>query len=342
MLSRCMARTISIVGAGRVGRTLGKRLRELGWRIGAVVTQSPATARAAVRAIGAGIPQVLPANLFWANPLRGSGLQLRHKRSLGKGAFALSASRPGLDREAPEVNPFCHALESDVILVAVPDGAIETVARRLAQKCGKACRGKVVLHTSGALDRSVLAPLARCGAATGSLHPMQTFSGRALPNLKGVIFAVEGDARARRAAQQIARHLGGVPVTIKGASKPAYHAAAVLVAGQALGLVEAATRILRRAGFTRRRAVAALLPLMRQMLDNFERLGPQAAWTGPVARGDLAVVAEHRKALKKFPREFREAYAALSLLAGRVLSKKPAATIQQLKRALKKSGGGPI
>lgn len=296
MLSRCMARTISIVGAGRVGRTLGRRLRELGWRIGAVVRRSAATSRAAVRAIGGGTP---------------------HAR---------------LMREV---------FEADVILVAAPDSAIAAVSAELARVGGKECRGKVVLHASGALNRSILAALARCGAATGSLHPMQTFSGRALPNLKGVIFAVEGDPRARRIAQQIARQLGGVPVTIKSANKPAYHAAGALVAGHALALVEAAAQMLVKIGFTRRRATAALLPLMRQMLDNFEHLGPQAAWTGPIARNDYAVVAKHGKALRRYPREFQESYASLSLLAGRVLSKKPAATISQLKRALKNSGGKP-
>ena len=296
MLSRCMARTISIVGAGRVGRTLGRRLRELGWRAGAVVTRSAATSRAAVRAIGGGTPYVR------------------------------------LTREV---------FDADVALMATPDNAIAAVSAELARVGGKKCRGKVVLHASGALDRSVLAPLAHCGAATGSLHPMQTFSGRSLPNLKGVIFAVEGDPRARRIAQQIARQLGGVPVTINSANKPAYHAAGALVAGHALALVEAATQMLGKIGFTRRRAVAALLPLMRQMLDNFERLGPQAAWTGPIARDDYAVVAKHGKALRRYPREFQESYTALALLAGRMLSKKPVATISQLKRALKHSGGRP-
>jgi predicted short-subunit dehydrogenase-like oxidoreductase (DUF2520 family) len=291
MLSRCMARTISIVGAGRVGRTLGNRLRELGWRIGAVVTRSRASSRAAVRAIGAGAP---------------------HAR-LTRAVF-----------------------DADIILVATPDGAIARVASELARIGGSESRGKVVLHVSGGLDSSALAPLARRGAAVGSLHPMQTFTGLASPKLDGVIFAVEGDPRARRAAQQIARYLGGVPVTIKGACKPAYHAAAALVAGHALGLLEAATQILVRAGFTRRRATAALLPLTRQMLDNFERLGPRAAWTGPIARGDFAVVAKHAKALEQFPREFRRAYVALSLLAGRALSSTPAATIQHLKHKLKK------
>ena len=48
MLSRSMSRssshtmpqTISIIGAGRVGQTIAKRLRKLGWQIGAVVTRS--------------------------------------------------------------------------------------------------------------------------------------------------------------------------------------------------------------------------------------------------------------------------------------------------------------
>lgn len=285
-----MARTISIVGAGRVGRTLAHRLRNLGWRIGAVVTQSHKTSNAAVRAIGGGIPH---ANL------------------------------------RPEV------LDADIILICTPDGALATAAKALAKFSASNFRGKVILHTSGALDRSVLAPLARRGASTGSLHPMQTFTGRGAPRLEGVIFAVEGDRAAHSAAQKIARSLGGVPVTIHGASKPAYHAAGALVAGHGLALAEAATLTLTRLGFSRRRALEALLPLIRQMLDNYERLGPHAAWTGPVSRGDYATVAKHAAALRAYPREFKESYAALALLAARVLSKHPAATRKKIKRALK-------
>jgi predicted short-subunit dehydrogenase-like oxidoreductase (DUF2520 family) len=284
-----MPRTISIVGAGRVGKTLGRCLRRLGWRIGAVVARSDAHAKAAVRWIGAGRPQ-------------------------GR-----------LTRDV---------FEADVILLATPDKTLAG-AEQLARIAGNACKGKVVLHTSGALDSGVLAPLARLGAATGSLHPMQTFTGREVPKLKGVVFAVEGDPAARRVAHRIARELGGIPVIIDASSKAAYHAAGALVAGHALALIEAATRILMRSGFTRRRAMQAVLPLTRQMLDNFERFGPQAAWTGPIARGDYAVVHAHGKALRPYPREFQQAYAALALLAGRVLAKDSKRTITKLRAALR-------
>jgi predicted short-subunit dehydrogenase-like oxidoreductase (DUF2520 family) len=295
MLARSMARTISIVGAGRVGTTLGRRLCELEWKVGAVVTRSPGTARAAVRAIGAGVAQA----------------------GLTPSIFA-----------------------ADVVLLATPDGALAAVAEELAAIAGKQCRGKIVLHTSGALDRTVLAALEQCGASTGSLHPMQTFSGRGLPRLDGVIFAVEGDRRATRAAQSMARALGGAPVAMQGQGKPAYHAAGALVAGYGLGLVEAATQILMKRGFTRRRAVQALLPLMRQMLDNFEKLGPQAAWTGPLSRADFATIEMHMRALRDLPVEFPAAYAALARLSARVLSKDAEGVLERLGQALQEFKGG--
>jgi predicted short-subunit dehydrogenase-like oxidoreductase (DUF2520 family) len=49
-----MPKTLSIVGAGRVGRALGRRLHELGWKIGVVSARTEASARKGVRFIGAG------------------------------------------------------------------------------------------------------------------------------------------------------------------------------------------------------------------------------------------------------------------------------------------------
>ena len=291
ILCDCMARTISIVGAGRVGISLAKHLRGLGWRIGAVLTRSKATARAAARRIGAGKP---------------------------------------FDRLTREV---CAA---DVILFATPDDVLPGIARELARVCGAGCKGKIALHTSATLDRSALAPLARLGASTGSLHPMQAFGGKVVPQLKGVIFGIEGDAAARRMAQSIAKSLGGIPVAIETSDKAAYHAAAVMAGGSIYPVVEAGLQLLMSVGFTRERASQTLLPLVRQILDNIERIGPRAAWTGPLSRGDYAVVAKHMDALRRYPPEFGESYAALAKLAARVLSKDPAAMQRQLNRALGK------
>jgi predicted short-subunit dehydrogenase-like oxidoreductase (DUF2520 family) len=317
-----MSRTVSIVGAGRVGISLGKRLHELGWRIGAVVTRSKSSASAAIRRIGAGTP-------FAATVvLRGSELQLRHKASRKRGALA------------PEDSALAQPLSSDLILFATPDDVMPAVAQSLADGLRNAAgphvlRGKVVLHTSATLDRSALAPLARLGASTGSLHPMQAFGGKVVPKLKGVIFGIEGDAKARRLAQSIAKSLGGIPVVIETADKPAYHAAAVMAGGSIYPVLEAGLQLLISVGFTRQRASQTLLPLLRQIFDNIERIGPRAAWTGPLSRGDYAVVAKHMDALRRYPPEFAKSYAALAQLAARILSKDPVATSKRLDRALK-------
>src|ERR1700732_1459581 len=270
-----MRGALAIIGAGRVGRALGRRLHELDWKIGAVITRSEASARQAVRCIGAG------------------------------------KARATLSREV---------LASRLILIATPDDAVVKIAAELARIGAEELRGKVVLHTSGALNSSALKAVRDWGAAVGSMHPLQSFSGVAVPPLEGKVFAIEGDSAAVRLARQIARALGGLPVQIAGGSKVLYHAAAAFAAGHVLAVEESATRLLMLAGMKRGEAVRALLQLTRQVLENFEGLGPRAAWTGPLARGDYGVVAAHLTAMKRLPREFSNAYAALNDLATLVLS----------------------
>src|SRR5712664_2912715 len=263
MLTQQMPETLSIVGAGRVGKALGRCLHDLGWRVGVVATRSIPTARAAVRAIGAGDPA---------------------------------------DHLTRQV------LASKVVLIATPDDGIEDVATGLAHLGGNEWRDKVVLHTSGSLDSSVLGPLADAGAETGSIHPMQTFSGQSVPDLAGCVFGIEGSPKAMKVARKMIRQTGG----------------------QVLALLETATRLLMAQGFTRRQAARALLPLTRQTLDNFERIGPRAAWTGPMARGDFSTVQRHVDALSDFPPEYQDAYKVLSRLAAAVLSDDSSALLQKL------------
>jgi predicted short-subunit dehydrogenase-like oxidoreductase (DUF2520 family) len=280
-----MSETLSIVGAGRVGRALGRQLRELGWRIGVVTGRSITTARAAVHAIGAGHP---------------------------------------MDRLTSQI------FASEVVLIATPDSAIEGLAEKLGRLGGDELRGKVVLHTSGALDSSVLRPLADKGAATGSMHPMQTFSNQSTPKFERLVFGIDGSSVASNVARKMIHQMGGIAIRLSGPNKAAYHAAASFACSHVLALMETATQLLMSQGFTRRQAGRALLSLTRQMLDNFERVGPRAAWTGPLTRGDYSTVRAHAEALADFPHEYLEAYKALSRLTAAVLSTKPGPMLQQL------------
>ncbi len=283
-----MQNSLAIIGAGRVGRALGRRLRELGWKIGAVVTRSEASARKAVRFIGAG------------------------------------KACAGLTRQI---------LVSQVILIPTPDDQVAVVAQELARIGEEELSGKVVLHTSGAMDSTVLTSVQQWGAKIGSMHPLQSFSGVAVPSLEGKVFALEGETQAVRVARRIARALGGSPVHIAGSKKLLYHAAAAMAAGQVLAVEEAATQLLILLGMKRSEAVRALLPLTRQVLENFERLGPRAAWTGPLSRGDYKVVRAHSNALREWSNEFMDAYEALNRLAARVLPQDSAGMLAELEKS---------
>lgn len=283
-----MQNSLAIVGAGRVGRALGRRLRELGWNIGAVVTRNEASARRSIQFIGAG------------------------------------KACAGLTRQI---------LASRVILIATPDDEIAVVAQELARIGGEELRGKVVLHTSGAMDSAVLEAVKERGAAVGSIHPLQSFSGVTVPSLEGKVFAIEGETQAVRMARRIARALGGSPVRILGSKKLLYHAAAAMAAGHVLAVEEAATQLLVSLGMRRSEAVRALSPLTRQVLENFERLGPRAAWTGPLSRGDYNVVRAHLGALRESPKEFAQAYEALNRLAARVLAQDTAGMLAELEKS---------
>ena len=278
---------ISIVGGGRIGRALGRRLREQGWKIHSVVTRSEATARRAVRSIGGG------------------------------------SAHAELSRSV---------LSAPIVLIAVPESSISEIVTRLASFEESEWHAKTVLHTSGALNSEVLARLHVLGAAVGSIHPLQTFSGIGVPALDGRIFVIEGSSRAIRVARAMTRAFGGQPVLLKAATKPLYHAAAVLAAGHMLALEEAAVQIFVSLGMKRREALRALLPLTRQVIENLERVGPRAAWTGPLARGDYNVIAMHEVALKSAGLEYLDAYRAVNRLAARVLARDADAAIGELSR----------
>jgi predicted short-subunit dehydrogenase-like oxidoreductase (DUF2520 family) len=271
-----METSLAIVGAGRVGRALGRRLRELGWTIGSVVARTEPTARSAVRFIGAG------------------------------------KAEAGLTR---------RVLLSSVILIAVPDSEIATTTDQLARMGAEELRGHIVLHTSGALDATILRPLRDYGASVGSMHPLQTFTQVAPPPLEGKLFTIEGDPVAVRAARKIARSLGAAPIAIEPRKKPLYHAAGAFAAGHALVVLESAVQLLMAIGIKRTEALRALLPMTKQVLQNYDRLGARAAWTGPLARGDYEVVAKHISALRDYSPEYQKAYEALNRLAERVLGR---------------------
>ena len=218
-----------------------------------------------------------------------------------------------------------------IVFITTGDSAIESVCAATA-RAGGFRAGQIVLHCSGALTADALDSARRRGAAVGSLHPLQSFARSNDASLRGVWFSFQGDAAAKRTAREITKRLGGHFIEISAEAKPLYHAAAVIASNYLVALTDAASSLLSASGAPVGRSVEALLPLILGTIGNLRAVGLPQALTGPIARGDAAIVAGHVEALRVRAPELLELYCVMGLRTLSVARKKGRLTASQCRR----------
>ena len=183
--------------------------------------------------------------------------------------------------------------EPDLVLLCVPDSAIRGVAAAIAP-------GPWVAHVSGATPLAALAPHVR----RFGVHPLQTFTrARGPEQLDGAWAAVTAETdEARTRGLWLAGRLGLRPFELREESRILYHAGAAMASNYLVTLHRLASRLFERAGAP----PEALLPLMRRTIDNGFEL------TGPIARGDWAIVDAHLAAIHEAAPDIEVVYRALA------------------------------
>jgi predicted short-subunit dehydrogenase-like oxidoreductase (DUF2520 family) len=257
---------LNIVGAGHVGRALGRLFFTHGvFAIQDIKTRSAASARDAAAFIGAGTP------------------------------VDTGALRP-----------------AGVWMLAVADDAIAGVAATLAASMPMA--GAVVFHCSGAKASTELQALRDAGAFVASVHPVRSFADPAAvaAAFDGTFCGVEGDAAALALLLPAFEAIGARPVHIDPAAKTVYHAAAVFASNYLVTVMDAALRAYAAAGIPADVARELARPLATETLANVLRLGPEAALSGPIARGDGATVARQHAAVAAWDGPTGDLYDALA------------------------------
>ncbi len=189
---------------------------------------------------------------------------------------------------------------ADIVFITTPDDLIETTCTEIAQHKGFE-RNSVVVHCSGALSSDILSSAAGCGAFLATLHPLQSFASvdHAVTLVPGSFCAIEGDSRAVPIVRQMVEDIGGIPLEITKEKKTLYHAAAVAASNYLVTLMHLSLELNKAAGLTRDISFNALLPLIKGTLSNIAEKGIPGALTGPIARGDIATVTNHIKAIEK-------------------------------------------
>lgn len=209
-------------------------------------------------------------------------------------ALANALATAGYEVEGP-LGRGADGAGADAVLLCVPDGEIAVAAAQIAP-------GRLVGHCSGATGLGPLAP-----HEAFSLHPLMTVTADGA-DFAGAGAAIAGDTpRAVALARELAGALGMRPVEITEPNLTAYHAAASIASNFLITLEAAAERLGATVGLERDQ----LVPLVRATVENWARLGPERALTGPVARGDEVTVAHQRAAVAEAAPELLDLFDAL-------------------------------
>jgi len=237
-----------------------------------------------------------------------------HGTGRAAGALALAATRAGhaitaVHGRTPEAVAELEALvvvtpgTADLRIIAVADDAVAAVASALSDE-----PFTPTVHVSGALPVSALGPLG-CGPV-GSFHPLQ-----ALPDARAGADRLAGSWIAVTAAEPFASTLdafaesiGGRPFRLADADKALYHAAAVAAGNFTVAALGVAERLLTEAGVP----FEAAAPLVAGIVANVFELGPRAALTGPIARGDTGTVARQLEAIAEVSDDVLEMFLAMA------------------------------
>jgi predicted short-subunit dehydrogenase-like oxidoreductase (DUF2520 family) len=259
--------------------------------------------------------------------LRVAGYEIDQIISQKNAASLRRAQRLARQVGAAAVAMAPEQIESEIVWFCVPDAAIRSVATRLALAGN--WKGKVALHSSGALTGDELSSLSKRGAKVASVHPLMTFVRGSQPSFAGVPFAIEGNPQAVQAARAIVFSLHGKPFAIEKKHKAAYHCWGMFASPLLDALLVTSERIAHAAGVERAAARERMLPILRQTLENYAAFGAAGAFSGPIVRGDVETVKKHLRVLGGVPGAL-EVYVALARMALHDLPARNRTTLKKL------------
>jgi len=278
---------VAIVGYGKVGRVLARALPVAGYQVAAIVT-------------------------------RQEGVVVKNTlilRSVGELANEVEIVILCLRDE--EIAKAVEALPDAVIpaQAGIQTGQTSPLSLIDSTRLDSRLRGndRIVCHTAGALSAELLAPARDKRWQVMAWHPMMTFTGdEGAELLKDVTFGIDGDEEAVELGEQLARDLGGIPFRVPPELRGTYHLSAVFACNLLGALVGESLDLLEKVGMDQQRAMQAIEPLIKATIESITRKGLSDSITGPIKRGDVAIVSKHLEILSQYA-EAEQIYCALSL-----------------------------
>lgn len=226
-------------------------------------------------------------------PVIGSAL-----RAAGHTIVGVSASSERSRERADDMLPGVPILSvedlverSEVVILAIPDDAIEGLVQGLAQM-GRWQTGQLLIHLSGAHGVGILSAATAQGVIPLAIHPAMTFTGTSIDvaRLVGTPCAVTAPPLVLPIAQALVVEMGGEPVEVLEENRALYHVGLAYGSNFLNAIVLQSLEILRVAGIED--PGTFVTPLLSAALDRSLRQGVTAI-SGPVSRGDAGTIDTH-------------------------------------------------
>jgi predicted short-subunit dehydrogenase-like oxidoreductase (DUF2520 family) len=237
-------------------------------------------------------------------------VQIQHIVNRSAASSAAAIAFIGAGQAVSSIDALASA---DITLISTPDDQIAACAHRLALS-SRFKAHSMVFHCSGAHTAEQLDAVRQHGAAVASVHPIRSFAQAAVvaDNFSATWCGVEGDAIALAILEPLFKTIGAQFVVLKSEHKTLYHAAAVFACNYLVTLQDVALAAYAQAGIAPEIGLQLLAPLVRETVDNVMRMGPAAALTGPIARGDVDTVARQQQAVMEWRADYGRLYEQLA------------------------------
>jgi predicted short-subunit dehydrogenase-like oxidoreductase (DUF2520 family) len=279
-------KTLNIIGAGRVGRSLAHLWHKQGvFAVQDVLTRSQTSADEAVQFIGAGQAVASLEEMRLAD------------------VWMLAVPDGQIIGTASLLAEYLSKIEAKIAVAGV-----------------LYAYDAIIFQCSGALSSHELQPLSALGYPTASAHCILSFSApsSAVTQFIGTPCALEGDDLAKQTLQPAFAAIGANCFDIAEKDKILYHAAAVFATNFLPVLQVVAADLWRSSGMPEDMIAPLNASLLHKAVQNISSQGAAKALTGPAARGDTALVALQGNAVAAWNSQAGEAYAALSQLASQI------------------------
>ncbi len=265
-------KSVSIIGAGKVGTALGALIAASGLSFQGIFSKNALSARRAIRTIGKGkifasIDALIEASQIVIIAVRDSEIstlvgKILHGKRLGKKAYAGKI--------------FLHT-----------SGALPSSVLKSLSRFGASVASMHPLQTI---------PSATIGATL----------------LGSSYYCVEGQTKALHAARRIIQKIGGKSFSVAAKDKNAYHLASAFLSNYVVSLTDMVLDILPESHRSKNEWMKLFVPLMEGTVKSLGRKGIDDALTGPILRGDAITISKHLEVLRKTHPDLRRLHLILA------------------------------